>query len=107
MTGVPVELCGQIWYAQVQSAAFEQSITGKDKTCITRYVVIHPASGHLAEHWHAWVDDEAEAHATDQTQLQMLKQWRLLLPQGLPWNVPRVPQACLIHTSVCSVASAI
>ena len=67
----------------------------------------HPASGHLAEQWHAFVDDEAVTHVTDLTQLQMLRQWRLLLQQGLPWNAPRVPQACLMHMSACSVASAI
>ena len=27
MTGVPVELCGQFWSAQAQSAALQQSIT--------------------------------------------------------------------------------
>jgi hypothetical protein len=66
-----------------------------------------PANGRLAEHWHAFVDDAAVTRATDQTQLQMLRQWRLLLRQGLPWNAPRVPQACLMHMSACSVASAI
>ncbi len=65
------------------------------------------ASGRLAKHWHAFVDNKAGTHATDQSQLQMLRQWRLLLRQGLPWNAPRVPQACLIDTSACSVASAI
>ena len=54
-----------------------------------------------------FVDEEAVTRATDQTQLQMPRQWRLLLPQGLPWNAPQVLQACLMRTSACSVASAI
>ena len=65
------------------------------------------ASGCLAERWHALVDGEAVTRATDQTQLQMPRQWQLLLPQGLPWNAQQVPQACLMHMSACSVASAI